>query len=417
MPLFQKNLPTTMFSSSWRNKSPRSSLPPIAKRMFLLAFMTEFIVIYPFYVIMFGQRGHVSAASVGALLAIWMVVSVLAEVPTGVIADRFSKKWSLVIGQALQLATFTVWLAAPNFLGYLAGFVLWGAGEAFLSGASQAYLYESLDDAHRKIFGKIYARSSAFTMMAYFAGSLLAFVIGPHYDVLLLASMAVSLIALGITLGLPATRSQVQIEIRPKILSSALRAIRSHPALRQILIGAVIIQGLMSMLGEYLPQYYQQVGTPLHAVPLFIAVGSLAAAGLYWWMHRIETQISRYQPLIAGGFLGLFVVSFWIGTAAAVIGMFVFTRVLRMLSVHNESHIQHHAPNEARATVGSLYSFAAKLVSAGAVSLVGAFAVHNKIIVPVRWSAIIGITAFLLISLHSLISLRKKSHVLEHSPT
>ncbi len=397
---FSKNTTLALFNSFRRNRSPGMSLPPIAKRMFLLAFMTEFIVIYPFYVIMFGQRGNVSASGVGALLAIWMVVSMLAEVPTGVIADRFSKKWSLVIGQALQLATFATWLAAPHFLGYLIGFLLWGTGEAFLSGASQAYLYESLDDAHRKIFGKIYARSSAFTMLAYFAGSLLAFVIGPRYGVLLLASMAVSLIALGIAVGLPATRSRVEVELRPKILSNAFRAVRKHPVLRRILVGAVIIQGLMSMLGEYMPAYYQQVGTPLHIVPLLMAAGSIAAAGLYWWMHRAESHISRYQPLIAGVFLCMFIASFWGGVAVAVVGMFVFTRILRMLSVHNESQIQHNAPSEARATVGSLYSFAAKILSASAVSLVGVFAIHNKIVTPMRWSAVIGIAAFLLASLY-----------------
>jgi MFS family permease len=369
--------------------------------------MTEFIVIYPFYVIMFGQRGNVSAAGVGALLAIWMVASVLAEVPTGIIADRFSKKWSLVIGQALQLATFTIWLIAPDFLGYLAGFLLWGIGEAFLSGASQAYLYESLDDEHRKIFGKIYARSSAFTMMAYFAGSLLAFAIGPRYDILLLVSMAISLISLVITLGLPTTRRRIQVELRPKILLSAFKAIRKHPVLRHILVGAVIIQGLMSMLGEYMPAYYQQVGASLHAVPLLMAAGSAAAAALYWWMHHVETQISRYQPLIAGGFLCLFVASFWSGTAAAIISFFVFTRILRMLSVHNESQIQHHAPNEARATVGSLYAFAGKILSAGIVSLVGVFAVQNKIVRPMRWSAIIGIAAFLLVSFYFFAASRK----------
>jgi MFS family permease len=376
------------------NDKQRGPLPPITKRIFALAFMSEFIVIYPFYVIMFGERGNVSAAGIGALLAIWLVVSVLSEVPTGVIADKFSKKWSLVLGRILQFATFAIWLAAPNFTGYLIGFIVWGIGEAFLSGAYQAYLYESLDQKNKQVFGKIYSRSSAFTMMAYMAGSLVAFVIGPHYALLLWLSMLVSLISLGITLSLPSTRSQVEVEVRPKILATAFRAIRNSPGLRHILIAAVIIAGLMGMLGEYLPAYYQQAGLPTQTVALFMSVGSAAAALLYWWMHHIEAQLSRYRLTIIVGATGLFVASFWGGVLVAVLGMFIFTRILRMMTVHNESIIQHRAPNEARATVGSLYSFVGKLLQAGIIALVGLFAVNDKIVIPIRWSVIIVIALF-----------------------
>jgi MFS family permease len=203
----------SLYSLSGRIKSqkPHEPLPPLTKRIFALAFMSEFIVIYPFYVIMFGERGNVSAAGIGLLLAAWMVVSVLAEVPTGIIADKISKKWSLVLGRIMQLLTFTIWLIFPGFAGYLIGFMVWGIGEAFISGAFQAYLYESLDANHKKSFGKIYSRSSAFTMLAYMAAGFAAFLIGPHYPSLLVLSMAVSLVSLWITLSLPSTRSQLKV--------------------------------------------------------------------------------------------------------------------------------------------------------------------------------------------------------------
>jgi MFS family permease len=384
-----------------KNRRPAPEpLPPLTRRMFLLSFMAEFIVIYPFYVIMFSQRGGVSAAGVGMLLAIWLVVSVVAEVPTGVIADKMSKKWSLVLGRIMQLLTFAIWLMAPNFTGYLTGFIVWGIGEAFLSGAFQAYLYESLDASNKKIFGKVYSRSNAFTMLAYTTGSLVAFLIGPHFALLLILSILVSAVSLGITLSLPNTQDRVDVEIRPKILSSALHAIRSNVVLRRLIVGAIILQGLMGMLGEYLPAYYQQAGTPTKLVALVMSVGSGAAALLYWWMHRIETQLTKYQLLYIAAFTGLFVVSFAGGVAVAVIGMFIFTRLLRMMTVHNEAQMQHHAPSEARATLGSLYSFVAKLVSAGLISTVGFFAINNKIVMPLRWSVVVMFAAFALSTLY-----------------
>lgn len=400
----------SLYALLGRAKSAKTNepLPPLTRRIFALSFMSEFIVIYPFYVIMFGERGDISAAGIGVLLAVWMIVSVLAEIPTGVIADKMSKKSSLVLGHVMQLLTFLTWLLFPSFFGYMAGFIIWGIGEAFISGAFQAYLYESLDEKNKKAFGKIYSRSSAFTMLAYTAGSLLAFVIGPHYPLLLVLSVAVSAISLLITISLPATHSntEVEVEIKPKILSSAFKAIRSSSALRRILITAVIVQGMMGMLGEYLPAYYNQVGVPTQWVALLISVGSATAVLLYWWMHHLENQIYRYQLPIVLGFTLLFAVSFLGGTIGAVLGFFLFTRMLRVMSVSNETQVQHHAPNESRATLGSIYSFAGKIFSAALLGLAGFFAVEGKIVVPTRWSVVIMVAILMLFGLYY--SLRSK---------
>ncbi len=240
-------------------------------------------------------------------------------------------------------------------------------------------------------------------MLAYTAGSLAAFAIGPHYALLLILSVAVSAVSLWISLSLPATHStvevEVEVEIKPKVLTSALKTIRDNPLLRRLLFGAVIVQGLMGMLGEYLPAYYQQVGTPTRLVALLISVGSATAVLLYWWMHHLEAQLAKHQLTIMLGFTVLFVISFAGGVALAVIGFFLFTRMLRVMSVHNETQIQHHATDDSRATLGSLYSFVGKVLSAALLSLVGFFAVAGKIVIPLRWSVVALITILVLGSL------------------
>jgi hypothetical protein len=127
-----------------------------------------------------------------------------------------------------------------------------------------------------------------------------------------------------------------------------------------------------------------------------MSITSGTAVLLYWWMHHIETQLTRYQLPIILGFTALFALSFMGGAATAVFGLFLLTRVLRMVSVNNETQIQHHAPDESRATLGSLYSFVGKLVSAALVTGVGLFAINDKIVSPIRWSVLI-ITAALLL--------------------
>jgi MFS family permease len=372
--------------------TPREPLPPLTYRIFALAFATDFMVIYPFYVIMFGERGDVSAAGVGVLLASWMITSLLAEVPTGIIADSISKKWSLVMCQLLQMVAFACWLFFPTFAGYLAGFIIWGIAGAFNSGAFQAYLYESLDEPNKKAFGKIYSRSNAFTMLATMLGSLVAFGIGPNYTLLLVLSVVCSGVALHIALSLPTTRN-VQVAVaplhKPKVFRSAVKAIHSQPILQQAVFIAVILFGLMGMIAEYLPAYYQHAGTPTNLVPLLISIGSACAALLYWWMHHVEAQLAKHGTLIVTALTILFIVVAQGGAVLSVVAFFIFTRLLRIVTVSSETQVQHLAPENARATVASFYSFLGKILAAAMLGLIGFFAVNGNITIPLQWSVAI----------------------------
>lgn len=393
----KKRKPTSLFRvlGSLRTGTKQSSpLSSLTRRIFAMEFISEFILIYPFYSIMFGERSGISAAGLGILLAIWQVVAVVSEVPTGIIADKISKKWSLVIAKSLQAAAFIIWLFVPSFTGYAIGFVIWGIGEAFSSGAFQAYLYESLADDNKKAFGKILARSSSMMMLAYASANIVAFGVGPKYDFLLAMSVLASLVAVALCLTLPDKKNELEVGLQPRILHSAIAAIRSNQKLRRILIVAVILQGLALMLFEFLPVYYNQVGTPTKFVPLILAITSGITVALYWWMHHVEQQLGRYLPLIVVVATLLLALSFAGGVLVAVIGMLFFTRVMRLVAVSNETAIQHEATNDARATIGSLYSFAAKLLSAGLIATIGFFAIHNQIVGSLRVSVFVMVGVF-----------------------
>jgi MFS family permease len=365
-------------------------------RIFLMEFIHNFVLIYPFYIIMFGERGNISAAGVGILLAVWQIVSVVSEVPTGVVADKISKKWSLVLSKALRLIAFSFWLFVPSFLGYLIGFILWGIADAFSSGTTEAYIYESLPQHQKKDFSKIYSRASSMTMLSFTLAYLLSFVIGPNYNFLLLMSILVSLISLLICLTLPDNKIGLKSEIKPQILKAAINNIKNSKSLRNLFFGAILIQSLAVMLIEYIPLYYKQVGTPVNYVPLLLAAGNAITVFLFWFMHGYERQLTKYRILILITATALFVWSFTQGTIIAVIGMLLFVRLIRVLVVNYEAMIQHSAVDEARATVGSIYSFSARIIAALVIFIIGLVSVSDIIVVPVRWAVILTILLFIL---------------------
>ena len=110
------------------------------------ALLSDFIPLYELYALLFADAG-MSAAQISGLFAIWSVAGIVAEVPTGALADRWSRRNMLVGAGLVQAAGYAVWIVAPGFWGFAAGFVLWGIGGSMVSGAFEALLFDGLADA------------------------------------------------------------------------------------------------------------------------------------------------------------------------------------------------------------------------------------------------------------------------------
>jgi len=128
----------------------------------------EFIPLYALYALLFADHG-LNTAQISSLLALWSVTSFLLEVPSGAWADTVSRRGLLVLSGALVAAAFTLWTAAPSYVGFALGFVLWGVSSALESGTFEALIYDELaareqTGAYPRLMG--YARAAAETTVA-----------------------------------------------------------------------------------------------------------------------------------------------------------------------------------------------------------------------------------------------------------
>ena len=77
----------------------------------------------------------------------------LFEVPTGVIADVYSRRLSIIIGYFIIGAGFILEGSIPIFLSIALGQALWGLGYTFTSGATEAWLSDEIgEDAAGRAF-------------------------------------------------------------------------------------------------------------------------------------------------------------------------------------------------------------------------------------------------------------------------
>ena len=65
----------------------------------------EFIPIYPLYAILMGGNG-ITPVELATLFSIWSLVGIVAEVPSGALADTLSRKWLVVASAVLKSLAF-----------------------------------------------------------------------------------------------------------------------------------------------------------------------------------------------------------------------------------------------------------------------------------------------------------------------
>jgi MFS family permease len=376
----------------------------VTNRLLAMQFAGEFIPIYPLYVIMFGARGGVSGVGIGTILATGLILSILLEIPTGVIADKIPRKYVLIGATFATILALLAWLAFPSFWGYMLGSALFALGSALESGTLQAYLYGTLGIEAKKTFGRFWARVNAIVMLAYTFAYILASILGIHYPLLLTVSIAACVLSLLIGFTLPTdTLTREAGSVKPKIFASAVGYILKTPDLIKLLFSAITVVALAEVVIEYGPLYFQQVGAPVRVIPLIRALDAVIGALLFWTLHAWDEKLNKRKLLILFLTVALLVGSFYGHVFIAAAGFMIFTRFVRVLQVQFESNIQHVANDEARATISSIGAFAAKSVAAVILLLIGIFSSNSIILQPLRIALIVGALFFavlLLVSKH-----------------
>ncbi len=119
------------------------------------------------------------------------------EVPTGIVADVYSRKLSIIIGYLLMGLGFLVEGFFPAFLPILLAQVIWGLGYTFTSGATQAWITDEIgeDDAN-----KLFLRATQVSLLASLFGMGGATLIGANNVALPIRVGATGVILIGVAL-------------------------------------------------------------------------------------------------------------------------------------------------------------------------------------------------------------------------
>jgi len=316
-----------------------------------------------------------SPAQVSALLTIWSVVGIVAEVPSGALADRFSRRGALVASTMLQAIGYALWIAEPTFVGFAIGFALWGSGSSLSSGTFEALLYDGLAVSHAEDrYPGVIARATALGLVAQIPAAGLAsalFALG-GFALVGWVSVGVCLLVSVLAWALPDHRApaddatdstEATDDDRGYLatLRSGLRVVGSVPVVRRAAIVVAMLFGLDAM-EEYFPLQIQSAGVRTAWVPilvLLIPLGGALGAALAGRGSHLSSRALGMLLAAAAGLLGLAAV--WT-RPAGVVAIVGFYGVYRFVLGVSEAGLQRQLPNTARATATSVAALGGEVV-------------------------------------------------------
>ncbi len=318
----------------------------------------------------------------------------LGEVPTGVVADLYSRRISVAIGYGLVGVGFALETAATGFGAIVLAQVVWGGGWTFVSGAREAWIADEIgeDEAAR-----LYLRATQWGQAATLVGIAASVVLAARS--LETPMWIAALLFLGLAGWLALNMREpgfrpVQLESRSTwsafghTLARGIGAVRARPALITLLAVAVVTgtaSEAMDRLREIhliedlaLPELRGL--EPVHWIGGLNAASLLLGLGLVAWLRTVVDP-ARFDQLprllmAAYGLLVAATLGFALtgSFALAFLCWCVFASVRRACDPFITAWLNHRLDPSVRATVLSLHGQAGALGEMGGGPLLGGMA-------------------------------------------
>lgn len=129
----------------------KERLDRVAQLYLAYKFFGNLFFAYPIFY-QFAQQ-TISPLQVGIFFSVIGIVGFIAEIPTGVIADKHGRKLSGLTGTAMLSVAPLIVFFGHNFSAYIIAALFYGMGRAFLSGALESLVYD-----HKNVSKEAYRR-------------------------------------------------------------------------------------------------------------------------------------------------------------------------------------------------------------------------------------------------------------------
>ena len=338
------------------------------------------------WVALLAARGF-SLWEIGLAESVFHIVSLLCEVPSGMVADLLGRKKALVSGGVLAVTSNLLMAFAPNLFAICFAMALNALYGTLFSGTFTALVYDSLKTEDREDeYLQISANSSQISMLASALGSLASTVqrfLGFAGFYLLSALFeGVSTLACRwmnepIVTAAQANRVRQSLHDLPgqftQLVQDSLHVLRTCPLAAKLIVSSAIISVPSYLTKMFLQQRLIELGWPTEVLFLPLLLGGIACVLGTEAGRRVRFCSMRRFYAVCALLCG--VGTLLVGTAPAwggIFGMMLVQGVLEVYLLHESQQLNDAIPSDQRATLISVDSMAYSLLMIPASPLVGA---------------------------------------------
>lgn len=340
---------------------------------YLYTFFSGAIFAYVIERLFWADRG-MTIQDVVLIEIIYSLVVVSLELPTGMIADRFSRKTWIVLDAFAGFIEFLILIFAREFWHFALAITISAIGHAFQSGAFNALLYDSLKaDGREKKFEQVKGRISALDYIAVGICSLIGGFVATHQP--LVTTYWMSLISVGIAFLISLSIKEVRVGKQKKEpwdlrdWQQIFGYILHHRIILMMVIVGIVTGSIINYLDEFWQIYLYAIDLPVwfFGVMIVLTVSSAALGEIiaYWFKEKlgINKTLSHMLVLTVAGFILLSLFPSLVMVLVILIIYFASAVVEPLIY----GYLHQEALPEYRATIESVYSLLLK----GAVALIG----------------------------------------------
>ena len=261
----------------------------------------------PFLILFFMEMG-LSFLQIGTLISVREVATNLLELPTGIIADLYGRRLSMVLSMVSYLSSFMVFYFFPSFYVYMIAMIAFAFGEAFRTGTHKAMILEYLringmTDMKVHYYGATRAASQLGSAINALIAAFLVFYSG-SYKIVFLASV------------LPYAANLINLMLYPKELDGELRTGEKRETIKAFLgifrngdaLKGVLNSSLYDAFFKVVKEYLQPILKALAlGLPIMIAFSaeqrtSVIVGVVYFVIYIATSYASKNAGKLSGKF-------------------------------------------------------------------------------------------------------------------
>lgn len=334
-------------------------------KFYLASFLKNQIYFVPIIVLFFQDIG-LNFTQIFWVFTIGSVFSFLIEIPTGVLADRYGNRKSIILSKFIIFIAFIFFGFSNSFITLLLANLVYELGKSFRSGTETAYVFNYLATKENaptyttvKINQKFYARLSE--SAAALLGGFIAYQFG--FSIVFFVAAVPALINFIQTLSWEKLASEEKVvepfSLNKNILfiKDALREVFKNKVIVRIILNISLFTASFAALDKFIQPYMKNTGLDLQHFGLIYAAALILIAFIIRYAAKLEEKwggerIMNYSGYIA--FIPLLILALGANSLWLVALFFLVLMIDNLRSPVANNLFHEQVSSEKRATMGSI---------------------------------------------------------------